>query len=107
MRRSPSIVPHWPNQDTYLVLEDFGRLGRAWRETDEDATDRETLILNLLSGEYKNPVRIVAFNTAERWSRDVTVAIADELRRRYVEYDEVPEAVLEFLEANQRRRSEA
>jgi hypothetical protein len=29
------------------------------RETDEDATDRETLILNLLSGEYKNPVRIV------------------------------------------------
>ena len=104
MRRSPSIVPHWPNQDTYLVLEDFGgRLGRAWRETDEDATDRETLILNLLSGEYKNPVRIVAFNTAERWSRDVTVAIADEVRRRYVEYDEVPEAVLEFLEANQRR----
>src|SRR6516162_9225039 len=70
-------------------------LGRAWRETDEDATDRETLILNLLSGEYKNPVRIVAFNTAERWSRVVTVAIADELRRRYVEYDEVPEAVLE------------
>ena len=104
MRRSPSIVPHWPNQDTYLVLEDFGgRFGRAWRETDEDATDRETLILNLLSGEYKNPVRIVAFNTAERWSRDVTVAIADEVRRRYVEYDEVPEAVLEFLEANQRR----
>ena len=49
----------------------------------------------------------MAFNTAERWSRDVTVAIADELRRRYVEYDEVPEAVLEFLEANQRRRSEA
>ena len=89
------------------MLEDFGRLGRAWRETDEDATDRETLILNLLSDEYKNPVRIVAFNTAERWSRDVTVAIADELRRRYVEYDEVPEAVLEFLEANQRRRSEA
>jgi len=37
----------------------------------------------------------------------VTVAIADELRRRYVEYDEVPETVLEFLEANQRRRSEA
>ena len=107
MRTSPSIAPNGVEKDIYLVLEDFGRLGRAWRETDEDATDRETLILNLLSGEYKNPVRIVAFNTAERWSRVVTVAIADELRRRYVEYDEVPEAVLEFLEANQRRRSEA
>ena len=101
--RTPSIAPQATEQDIYLVLEDFGRLGRAWRETEENATDRETLILNLLSGEYKNPVRIVAFNTAERWSRDVTVAIADEVRRRYVEYDEVPEAVLEFLEANQRR----
>jgi len=35
----------------------------------------------------------------EGWCRDVTVDIADELRRRYVEYDELPEAVLEFLEA--------
>jgi hypothetical protein len=104
MRRAASIAPHVPEKDTYFVLDDFGgRIGRAWRETDEDAVDRETLILNLLSGEYKNPVRVVAFNTAEGWSRDVTVDIADELRRRYVEYDEVPEGVLKFLEANQRR----
>jgi hypothetical protein len=31
-------------------------------------------------------------------SRDVTLDIADELRRRYVEYDEVPASVLKFLE---------
>jgi hypothetical protein len=44
--QSPSIVPH-ANQDTYLVLDDFGgRLGRAWREIDEEDTDRETLIRN-------------------------------------------------------------
>ena len=65
MRASPSIAPHGPDQDTYLVLDDFGRIGRAWRETDEDGADREMLIRNLLSGEYSNPVRIVAFNTAE------------------------------------------
>ena len=104
MSRAPSIAPHVPEKDTYFVLDDFGgRIGRAWRETDEDAVDRETLILNLLSGEYKNPVRVVAFNTVEGWSRDVTIDIADVLRRRYVEYDEVPEGVLKFLEANQRR----
>ncbi len=77
MRTSPSIVPHGPNHDTYLVLGDFGHLGQAWRETDEDSADRETLIRDLLAGEYK-PVRIVAFNTAEGWCRDVTV----EHRRR-------------------------
>ena len=33
--RTPSIVPHDAERDTYLVLDDFGgRLGCAWRETD-------------------------------------------------------------------------
>jgi hypothetical protein len=59
-------VPQEANQDTYLVLEDFGgRLGRAWRETDEENTDRETLIRDLMEEQYRLPVRIVAFNTAE------------------------------------------
>jgi hypothetical protein len=103
MPRSPSIVPEDTNRDVYLVLDDFGRLGRAWRETDEAGTSRATLVLNLLDGQYENSVRIIAFNAAEGWSRDVTVDIADELRRRYVEYDEVPESVLAFLEATNRR----
>ena len=103
MRTSPSIAPHGP-QDTYLVLDDFGgRIGGAWRETDEQATDRETLIRDLLAGEYNNPVRIVAFNTAEGWSRDVTVDVADEVRRRYVESDELSESVLAFLVATNGR----
>jgi hypothetical protein len=104
MPHRATLVPgEETHRDVYLVLEDFGRLGRAWRETDEAATSRATLIRNLIDEQYEHPVRIIAFNTAEGWSRDVTVDIADELRRRYVEYDEVPEGVLEFLEANQRR----
>jgi hypothetical protein len=102
MRTSPSIAPHGPEQDTYLVLDDFGRIGRSWRETDENATDRETLMRDLVQGEFSNPIRIVAFNTAEGWSRDVTVDIADELRRRYSEFGEVPESVLQFMDANRR-----
>jgi hypothetical protein len=85
------------------VLDDFGALGRSWRETDEQGADRETVIRDLLSGHYSKPVRIIAFNTAEGWSRDVTVDIAEELRRRYFVFDELPEAVLVFLEANPRR----
>src|SRR3954454_3317244 len=98
--RSPSIVPHGvSDQDVYLVLDDFGdRLGRAWRETDDEDTDRTTLIRVLLDDQYTRPTRIVAFNTAEGWSRDVTVDVADELRRRWVELDEVPDSVRIFLE---------
>jgi len=69
---SPSFAPREAHQDTYLVLDDFGgRLGRAWRETDEVGADRETLIRDLMEEQYSLPVRIVAFNTAEGWSRDV------------------------------------
>jgi len=102
MRTSPTIAPHGPDQDTYLVLDDFGPMGRSWRETDENGADRETLIRDLVEDQYSRPIRIVAFNTAEGWSRDVTVDIADELRRRYVEFGEVSESILEFLEANRR-----
>jgi hypothetical protein len=55
-----------------------------------------------VEGQYLHPVRIVAFNTAEGWSRDVTVDISDEMRRRYVEFGEVPQSVLDFLDANRR-----
>ena len=102
MRTSPSIVPHGADQDTYLVLEDFGRMGCSWRETDADNADRETLIRDLVEGVYWHPVRIVAFNSAEGWSRDVTKDIADELRRRYVEFGEVPDSILDFMDANRR-----
>ena len=66
---SPPIVPGF-DSDVYIVLDDFGKFGRAYREVDEDATDRETVIRHLMEGQYSNPVRIVAFNTAEGWSRD-------------------------------------
>ena len=102
MRTSPSIAPRDGHEDVYIVLDDFGSLGRAWRETDEAGANRAALVRNLLDGQYEHPVRIVAFNTTEGWSRDVSVDIADELRRRYVEYDEVPESVLAFMEATRR-----
>ena len=103
--RSPSIVPQEANQDTYLVLDDFGgRLGLAWRETDEEGADREMLIRDLMDEQYSSPVRIVAFNTFEGWSRDVTMDIADEVRRRFAEYAEVPASVQQFLETAVRGR---
>jgi hypothetical protein len=80
--RTPSIVPNGEDQNVYLVLDDFGRNGQAWREADVEETDLESIVGNLLSGEYKNPVRVVSFNTAEGWSQDVSADVARELRLR-------------------------
>jgi hypothetical protein len=88
--------------NVYIVLDDFGSLGRAWRETAEAGANRVTLVRNPLDGHYENPARIVGFNTSEGWSRNVTVDIADELRRRFVEQDEVSASLLAFMDANSR-----
>jgi hypothetical protein len=38
----------------------------------------------MISGEYRDPLRVVAFNTVEGWSRDVSEEIAyDVLDRAY------------------------
>jgi hypothetical protein len=95
MPRSPSIVPEKTDRDIYIVLDDFGPLGRAWRETDDAQADRATLVRDLLDGQYDDPVRIVAFNTAQGWSRDVTDDIASELRKRC---DEIPASLQDFLD---------
>jgi hypothetical protein len=82
MRQSPSIIPtDRLDREIYLVLEDFSS-GAAWRETDEGETDVSAVAEDLLTGQYEQPLRIVAFNPAERWSRDATEEIAEELDRR-------------------------
>jgi hypothetical protein len=102
MRKShwtPSIVPGDNEQTVYLVAEDFGKLGRAWREADYEATDLETVIEDLLSGQYNNPICVVAFNTAERWSEDVSQDVAHELRRRCdLLLRDVPSSIQDFVE---------
>jgi hypothetical protein len=79
MRHSPSIsAADRLDRDMYLVLEDFSN-GAAWRETDEDRTDYRTLISDLLTGQYDHPLRVVAFNPLEGWSRDASEDVAHEL----------------------------
>jgi bifunctional non-homologous end joining protein LigD len=51
MRRSnwtPSIVPKSDDQAVYLVVDDLGRNGRVWREADEETTDLESVIGDLV-----------------------------------------------------------
>jgi serine O-acetyltransferase len=72
----------------YLVVSDFGRLGGTFIETDLAETGRETVVCNFLSGQYSNAVRVVAFNPAEGWSREVSEDIAGEVLKRALDVDE-------------------
>jgi hypothetical protein len=103
-RWTPSIVPNVDDHSVYLVVDDFGRNGRAYRETDVEATDLETVIADLLDGQYKSPVRVVAFNTAEKWSQDVSADVAHELRQRCdLQLRDVPFYLEDFVERHEGR----
>ena len=99
---TPSIVPADGDDTVYLVADDFGQIGRVWRESDYDATDLETVIQDLLSGQYSNPIRVVAFNTQERWSEDVSEDVAHELRQRCdLQARDVPSSIQDFVERHE------
>jgi hypothetical protein len=84
-----------------LVLDDFGQRGRSWREADEEETDRATVVRALLEGQYNAPFRVIAFNTAEGWSRDVSEEIAGELAQACTKADEdMPAAIEDFVKCH-------
>lgn len=99
---TPSIVPGCGDYNIYLVAENLGRLGQVWREADCEATDLETVIQDLLTGQYRDPIRVIAFDTAEGWSQDVSEDIAQELRRRCdLQLRDVPSSIQDFVERHE------
>jgi hypothetical protein len=92
-----SLVPDF-DVTVHLVLDDFGTVGRAYREVDEQEADLETVIDGLITGQYRKPVRVVAFNTSEGWARDVSEDVGWEvLRRISKEGKPVPASTRDFL----------
>jgi hypothetical protein len=91
-----SIVPE-QSATVHLVLEDFGLLGRAYRETDETRADAKTIIERILCGEYSAPAQVIAFNVEKGWARDVSAQIARALIAK-AGLDGMPEPVRRFVD---------
>ena len=61
---------------TYLVLADFGKLGRAWVERDDADMSRAVTVKHIASGQIENVIQVLEVNPVERICNDVTDAIA-------------------------------
>jgi hypothetical protein len=97
----PSIVPNGHDQTFYLVINNYGKSGTAFVETDLGGADLETTINDLMSGQYSDPVRVVAFNTAEHWSEDASEDVALEIMRRLdLAGRELPASIAAFVDSH-------
>ena len=96
---NPSLVPDLPHAEIYLVLDDFGKLGRAYREADPDTADRGTVVQNLVRGEYNGPISVIVFNLAEGWVRDVSEDVArDAVEAARLNFERLPDSAQKFVE---------
>lgn len=96
---SQSGVPYGADQTTYLVVDRFSG-GSVYRETEIERSDLETVISDLLTGQFNDPVRVVAFNTLEHWADDVSGDVAQELQTRCdIAGEPVPEHLRDFVDA--------
>jgi hypothetical protein len=51
---SPSLVPS-PDHDLHFVLCDFGKYGKTYIETAPSEADRDTIVSNMIDGQYDRP----------------------------------------------------
>ena len=97
MTGMPSTVPYGADQTLYLVMESVGPEGLGF-QTSVERSDLDSVIADLLSARFSNPVEIIAFNTLEHWTADVSKNVAEEILCRCdMDGTPVPEYLEDFV----------
>ena len=78
MTAMPSTVPYGADETMYLVMDSQGPKGHEFQNPVE-RPDLDTVISDLMSARFSNPVGIFAFNTLEHWTADITKNVAEEI----------------------------
>jgi hypothetical protein len=98
MSRTAWSVPYGADQTAYVVVDRLGRLEGVEREIEVERTDIEAIIADLVAGQFNDPVRVIAYNTLEHWSQDISEDIALEIQSRCdIEGTAVPEHIQDFV----------
>ena len=79
-------IPYGADQTVYVVVDRQGRQRQAgvYCEVEIEVPDLETSVADLLAGQFHDPIRVVAFNTLEHWSQDISRELAAENEERDV-----------------------
>jgi hypothetical protein len=94
-----SWTPNGHDQTFYLVINNYGQPGTAFAETDVGEADLETVITDLMSGQYSDSVRVFAFDTGEHWPEDASEDVAREIMRRLdLAGDALPSSIAAFVD---------
>jgi hypothetical protein len=94
----PGIVPYGADQTVYLIIDRLAGSGDV-QEIEIERPDLESVIADFMSGVVNDPRQIIAFNTLEHWSEDISEQIAREIESRCdMAGDSIPEHLRDFVE---------
>src|SRR5271170_387542 len=77
---TPGLVPHF-DVIVHIVLDDFGKAGRVYREIDEEDTTLGSVVDDLLTGQFNNPVPVRASSSKLTSTRTNYCAASGRARR--------------------------
>lgn len=91
-------MPNGHDQTLYLIVNKFGTLGTSFAETDVEQATLDATIIALMSGEYSDPVAVVAINITTGWSSDASENVAREIYRAELTGRELVPTIESFVE---------
>lgn len=78
------FAPHRsPDQSSFIVMRDFGRLGLESVTSPDDT--RDSIIESIAQRQIDRVVSVVEYNVVEGWSKDITADIRDAVEQIVVE----------------------
>ena len=96
-------IPYGADQTVYVVVDRQCRQRQAgvYCEVEIEVPDLETIVADLLAGQFHDPIRVVAFNTLEHWSQDISREIAAEIQTLCdIGRARVPEHIGDFVHSH-------
>ncbi len=85
--------------DLTVVVEHSGKVSRVYHENEFQPSTFQSVVQSFLLGRYTEPIRVMAFNKARRYWRDISKDIAEVvLRSALRKGQQVPEATRGFIE---------
>jgi hypothetical protein len=97
------IVPYGADETIFVVIDNTGAAGSVPRQI--ECADLDTAIGDLIAGRFNDPVQIVAFNTLEHWTQDLSADAANEIVARCdSEAARMPDYLEDFVRRHVRLR---
>ena len=96
---TPDVVPYGADQTIYVIVDAIAPPGNGGPERRIEVEDLDMVLDAFMAGRFRDPLRVLAFNTLEHWSQDLSSDVAREIQTRCdIEGVPAPEHLTDFLE---------